>query len=65
MGSRDVSNGYSEPYWGSGSKPIVFPWLSIPQISIRYKPIRQLQTRFDTGFSTSGFFFGVSAGYGL
>jgi len=27
--------------------------------------MKYLQTRFDTGFSTSGFFFGLSAGYRL
>ena len=59
-------NGYTEPSWANGgSKPNIFPWLSLPQLSFRYKPIKQLQTRFDTGFSTSGFFFGLSAGYGL
>ena len=57
---------YTEPSWANGgSKPNIFPWLSLPQLSFRYKPIKQLQTRFDTGFSTSGFFFGLSAGYGL
>jgi hypothetical protein len=56
---------YTEPSWANGgSKPNIFPWLA-PQVSFRYKPIKQLQTRFDTGFSTSGFFFGLSAGYGL
>jgi hypothetical protein len=56
---------YTEPSWANGgSKPNIFPWLA-PQLSFRYKPIKQLQTRFDTGFSTSGFFFGLSAGYGL
>lgn len=59
-------HGYTEPSWANGgSKPNIFPWLSLPQLSFRYKPIKQLQTRFDTGFSTSGFFFGLSAGYGL
>jgi hypothetical protein len=62
----NVYDGYKEPSWaGGGSKPIVFPWLALPQISLRYKPIKQIQTRADLGFSTSGFFFGVSAGYGL
>ncbi|MEO5725779.1 MAG: hypothetical protein ABI134_36215 [Byssovorax sp.] len=57
---------YTEPSWANGgSKPNIFPWLSLPLLSFRYKPIKQLQTRFDTGFSTSGFFFGLSAGYGL
>lgn len=57
---------YTEPSWANGgSKFNIFPWISLPQLSFRYKPIKQLQTRFDTGFSTSGFFFGLSAGYGL
>lgn len=64
--SNNHFNGYTEPSWANGgSKPNIFPWLSLPQLSFRYKPIKQLQTRFDTGFSTSGFFFGLSAGYGL
>lgn len=57
---------YTEPSWANGgSKPNIFPWLAFPQFGLRYKPIKQLQTRFDLGFSTSGFFFGLSAGYGL
>ncbi len=57
---------YAEPSWANGGyKFNIFPWISLPQLSFRYKPIKQLQTRFDTGFSTSGFFFGLSAGYGL
>jgi hypothetical protein len=57
---------YDEPSWANGgSKPSVFPWLALPQFSFRYKPIKQLQTRFDLGFSVTGFFFGLSAGYGL
>ncbi len=64
--SNSHFTGYTEPSWANGgSKPNIFPWLSLPQLSFRYKPIKQLQTRFDTGFSTSGFFFGLSAGYGL
>lgn len=57
---------FSDPYWSAGgSKPLIFPWLAVPQISFRYKPIKQLQMKADAGFSTSGFFFGLSAGYGL
>jgi hypothetical protein len=57
---------YQEPGWtNGGSLPVVFPWLSIPQLSFRYKPIKELQTRADVGFSLTGFFFGLSAGYGL
>ncbi|MGK4007777.1 hypothetical protein WMF31_34495 [Sorangium sp. So ce1036] len=57
---------YDEPSWiNGGSKPSVFPWISFPQVSFRYKPIKQLQTRLDAGLSITGFFFGLSAGYGL
>jgi hypothetical protein len=56
---------YQEGYWGSGQKPVVIPWLAAPQISFRYKPIKQFQTRLDLGFSASGFYFGLSGSYGL
>jgi hypothetical protein len=64
--SNNHYGSYKEASWANGgSKPNIFPWVSLPQLSLRYKPIKQLQTRFDTGFSTSGFFFGLSASYGL
>jgi hypothetical protein len=64
--SNDHFGDYDEPSWiNGGSKPSVFPWISFPQVSFRYKPIKQLQTRLDAGFSITGFFFGMSAGYGL
>jgi hypothetical protein len=57
---------YAEKSWiDGGSKPVVLPWLSLPQVSFRVKPIKQLQARADLGFSLSGFFFGLSAGYGF
>jgi hypothetical protein len=58
--------GYDEKSWANGgSKPFVFPYISLPQISFRYKPIKQLQTRLDLGFSITGFYFGLAGGYGL
>lgn len=52
--------------WANGgSVPVVFPWIALPQISFRYKPIKQFQVKADVGFSTTGFFFGASASYGL
>lgn len=58
-------NGYSEPSWsGSGSKPIVFPWLAL-QTGLRYKPHRNFIARLDAGFGLSGFFLGLGADYGL
>lgn len=58
---------YSEASWANGGwLPFIFPWISLPQVSFRYKPIKQLQTRADIGFAlTSGFYFGASASYGF
>jgi hypothetical protein len=54
---------YDEPSWANGgSKPFIFPWLSLPQLSFRYKPIKYMHVRADVGFSITGFFFGLSAG---
>jgi hypothetical protein len=60
------ANAYTEPSWAnSGDKPNVFPWIAVPQIAVRWKPIKQLQTKLGLGFSTTGFFFDLSASYGL
>ena len=57
---------YSEKSWvDGGSKPVVIPWISLPQISLRIKPIKHMQARIDAGFSVTGFFTGLSAGYGF
>jgi hypothetical protein len=62
----NLTTGFSQPTWVSGGDlPIVYPWIALPQISLRYKPIKQFQIKADGGFSTSGFFGGVSASYGL
>ena len=59
-------NGYSEPSWANGgSKPLIFPWIALPQIGFRYKPIKQLEFQVNGGFSTSGFFFDISGSYGI
>jgi len=45
--------------------PPVFPWLSIPHIALRIKPIAQLLIRVEGGFSTTGPFVGGSLAYGF
>ncbi len=35
------------------------------RVGFRYKPIKMLETRLQTGFSLTGFWFGISADYGL
>jgi hypothetical protein len=60
--SRGTQFSNVEANWANGgSLPVVFPWLAVPQIAFRYKPIKQFQLKADFGFSDSGFFFGLSA----
>jgi hypothetical protein len=57
---------YTEPSWANGgSKPFILPYISLPELSFRFKPIKQLQSRADVGFSLYGFYLGLSAGYAL
>ena len=62
----NLAAGYRTPNWtNGGSLPVIFPWIALPQFAFRYKPIKQFQTKLDFGFSTSGFFFGLSGSYGI
>jgi len=57
--------GYEEPSWtGGGSKPILFPWLSV-QMGLRFKPTRHFQARLDAGIGFGQVFFGLGADYGI
>ena len=47
-----------------GSVPNVIPWLGLPHIALRIKPIHQVQIRIDGGFF-GGFWFGASLSYGI
>jgi hypothetical protein len=56
---------YQEPNWfNGGAVPVIFPHIA-GQIGLRYKPIKQLQTRLDLGIALTGFWFGLSADYGI
>jgi hypothetical protein len=58
--------GYTEPNWfNGGSVPVLFPHIAIPQLGIRWKPVKTFEMRLTTGFSLTGFFFGISGNYGL
>jgi hypothetical protein len=64
--NNNLTAGYSEPSWANGgSKPLIFPWIALPQVGFRYKPIKQLEFQANGGFSTSGFFFDISGSYGI
>jgi hypothetical protein len=57
---------YTEKSWFSGgSKPVLFPWISFPQVGLRFKPVKQFEGRFGMGFALTGFWFGLSGDYGL
>ena len=58
--------GYTEPNWFSGgSKPALFPHFALPEVGVRFKPVKQFAARATLGFSITGFFFGLSGSYGL
>ena len=58
--------GYTESSWFSGgSKPVIFPWIAVPQLGLRFKPIKNFVGRLGVGFSLTGFWFGLSGQYGL
>jgi hypothetical protein len=62
---RKVGN-YKEPSWFSGgSVPSIFPNIWFPTLNLRYKPIKQFETRLGVGFSLTGFWFGLSLDYGF
>lgn len=62
----DKVNGYKEPSWfDGGSKPVVFPWIAAPQLGLRIKPVKNFVGRVGVGFALTGFWFGLSAQYGL
>jgi hypothetical protein len=66
----DASNnhygGYSEPSLANGGgMPFVVPYIALPHLAFRAKPLPDTQLRLDAGFSVTGFFFGLGAGYRL
>ena len=64
---NDHYGDYKEPSWfNGGAKPVVFPWIALPQIGLRWKPSSSVALRLDTGLSFPGpFFVGVSSQYRL
>ncbi len=62
----DKVGNYVEKSWFSGgSVPNIFLHLAIPQLGFRFKPVKQFESRLGFGFSLTGFWFGLSADYGL
>jgi hypothetical protein len=61
-----IEGGYTEPGWThGGSVPSIMPWLSIPILGLRIKPIKSLVLRTQIGFSLTGFYFQLGGFFGL
>jgi hypothetical protein len=60
-----VGNYVEKNWFNGGSVPVIFPNIVFPSLGVRYKPIKQFEARFHVGFSLTGFWFGLSADYGL
>jgi len=57
----------TEPNWftDGGDTPFVFPWVGLPHVALRFKPIHQFQIRVDVGYGLYNFYFGGSLSYGF
>jgi hypothetical protein len=65
--SKEIkTGGYKEKFWlDGGSAPSFLPNLSIPQVGMRFHPIKEFEGRVGIGWSPYGFFFQLSGNYGL
>ena len=65
--SKEIKTGvYHEKFWlDGGSAPSFLPNLSIPQVGLRFHPIKEIEGRAAIGWSPYGFYFQLSANYGL
>ncbi|HEY1958028.1 MAG TPA: hypothetical protein VGH28_20545 [Polyangiaceae bacterium] len=64
----NAGKGYREPMWfdsGGGSVPNILPWIELPILGLRIKPIKELEMRLQTGFSLTGFFVNFAAYFGF
>lgn len=65
---KDVAHypGYTEPDWfHRGIRPLVFPWLVLPQLGFSFRPARNVAVDLDTGLSFSGFLTSLGFRIGL
>ena len=64
--STEVKVGnYTEKSWfGGGPVPVVFPYIA-GNIGLRWHPIKQVEARLGAGIALTGFWFGLSADYGI
>jgi len=59
-------NGYTEPSWFDGGvRPLVFPWLTFPQVGISWRMAPRLTLDIDGGLTISGFMTAAGLRYEL
>jgi hypothetical protein len=64
--STEVKVGdYTEKNWfQGGAVPVVFPYVA-GNLGFRWHPVKQFESRLGFGISLTGFWFGLSADYGI
>lgn len=59
-------NGYTEPSWFDGGvRPLIYPWLTFPQLGISWRVAPKLTLDIDTGLTISGFMGAAGLRYEL
>jgi hypothetical protein len=62
----DHYGGYAEPSWFSGgARPVIYPWLALPQLGLTYHSSKTVAVDFDAGLSLSGILTSVGVRFGL
>jgi len=62
----DHYDGFAEPSWfAGGSRPLIYPWVALPVVGLRYQPAAKLALDLETGISISGFVATLGFRYGL
>ncbi len=51
-------------WFQGGARPVVYPWLSLPQISLAIRPIPELAIDIEFGLTLNGFLTGLGLRYG-
>ncbi|NUP08484.1 MAG: hypothetical protein HOW73_20740 [Polyangiaceae bacterium] len=58
--------GAPDATWGDGgARPVVYPWLSLPQISFSFRPIERLAVDLELGATLNGVLTGTAIRIGL
>lgn len=63
---KDHYGDYSEPSWFSGGKkPALYPWASLPELGLSYRPSPGFAMDLEVGLTLSGIMTGLGMRFGL